>query len=205
LKINVRNSVGIGMWSLRVIEDARAGTARFALLRDAGPAGYSDVIEAWRLDADFRAWFNDELAGAGYDVFRWETPPITTANAGRPFEFALLDSPWLDERPDPADFAEYLRGAAEVATFPNLGADAILIAPRPLVDMSAYGHLGAFVRHAPEAQRQALWQAVGDAMARRIGARPVWLSTAGGGVPWLHVRLDDRPKYYGFAPYRSTP
>ncbi|MGI9175867.1 MAG: DUF6940 family protein [Rhodothermales bacterium] len=24
----------------------------------------------------------------------------------------------------------------------------------------------------------------------------MWLSTAGGGVSWLHVRLDSRPKYY---------
>jgi hypothetical protein len=30
-----------------------------------------------------------------------------------------------------------------------------------------------------------------------------WLSTAGMGVPWLHVRLDDRPKDYGHRPYRN--
>jgi len=29
-------------------------------------------------------------------------------------------------------------------------------------------------------------------------------STAGAGVSWLHVRLDDRPKYYGFKPYKKT-
>ena len=28
--------------------------------------------------------------------------------------------------------------------------------------------------------------------------------TAGMGVAWLHVRLDDRPKYYGFAEYRRA-
>ena len=44
-----------------------------------------------------------------------------------------------------------------------------------------------------------------DAIAARVGAEPVWLSTAGAGVPWLHVRLDDRPKYYGFGPYRQPP
>jgi hypothetical protein len=55
------------------------------------------------------------------------------------------------------------------------------------------------------AQQRALWQSVGEAMSRRIGARPVWLSTAGAGVAWLHVRLDDRPKYYGYAPYRAEP
>jgi Family of unknown function (DUF6940) len=29
-----------------------------------------------------------------------------------------------------------------------------------------------------------------------------FFSTAGAGVAWLHVRLDDRPKYYGYPPYR---
>jgi len=42
------------------------------------------------------------------------------------------------------------------------------------------------------------------AMQSRIGDRVVWLSTAGAGVPWLHVRLDDRPKYYHYGPYRQT-
>jgi hypothetical protein len=65
-----------------------------------------------------------------------------------------------------------------------------------------YGHLAAFVRGAPAEQREALWRTVGDALSRRLGAKPVWLSTAGAGVSWLHVRLDDRPKYYGHAPYR---
>jgi hypothetical protein len=87
----------------------------------------------------------------------------------------------------------------------NLGGDAILIVPCPVAEPSAYGHLAAFVRLAPERQRQALWQSVGEAMARRVGARPVWLSTAGAGVSWLHVRLDDRPKYYGYGPYRQHP
>jgi len=79
-----------------------------------------------------------------------------------------------------------------------------MVVPCPIAEPSAYGHLAAFVRQAPEPQWHALWQTVGAAMTRRIGSRPVWLSTAGAGVSWLHVRLDDRPKYYGYAPYRSA-
>jgi hypothetical protein len=109
----------------------------------------------------------------------------------------------LASRPDPEAFAAHFpKGVDGIVTFPNLGADAILVVPCPLAKSSAYGHLAAFVRHAPDAQRHALWQAVAAAMAQRIGDRPVWLSTAGAGVSWLHVRLDDRPKYYGFEPYR---
>ena len=32
---------------------------------------------------------------------------------------------------------------------------------------------------------------------------PVWVSTNGDGVAWLHVRIDERPKYYAYAPYRK--
>jgi hypothetical protein len=91
-----------------------------------------------------------------------------------------------------------------VAVFPTLGGDAVRVVPCRAADPSAYGHLAAFARLAPEPQRHALWRAVGDAMARRVGAKPVWLSTAGAGVAWLHVRLDDRPKYYGYGPYRRS-
>ena len=41
-----------------------------------------------------------------------------------------------------------------------------------------------------------------DAVAARLSDRPLWLSTSGAGVAWLHVRLDDRPKYIQHAPYR---
>lgn len=192
------------MWSARSEELADACGQRFAVAFDARPATFAEVIRAWQGDAGFRSQFNALLADAPYTAFRWETPPVTASTVSRPFEFVLLDSPGLARRPEPEAFAEHFAGAkAGVAAFPNLGGDAIMVVPCPVVAASAYGHLAAFVRHAPEQQRHALWQSVGEAMARRVGVKPVWLSTAGAGVSWLHVRLDDRPKYYGFAQYRQ--
>ena len=132
---------------------------------------------------------------------------MTATTAGQPFEFVLLDSPGLARQPDPDAFREHFdrMPVSQVAVFSNLGGDATMVVPHPIAAATAYGHLAAFVRSAPDHQRNALWRAVGDAMARRIGAKPVWLSTAGAGVSWLHVRLDDRPKYYGHAPYRALP
>ena len=131
-------------------------------------------------------------------------PPVA-GTLSRPFEFVVLDSPGLTRRPEPEAFAEHFAGAgADVVVFANLGGDAVMVVPCPVAEPSAYGQLAAFVRHTPEAQRQAFWQAVGESMERRLGAKPVWLSTAGAGVSWLHVRLDDRPKYYGFGPYRQS-
>ncbi len=192
------------MWSARSEELVHACGLRFAIALDSRPAAVAEVIRAWQGDAGFRSQFNALLADAPYTAFRWETPPVTASTMNQPFEFVLLDSPGLARRPDPEVFAEHFAGAeAGIAAFPNLGGDAIMVVPCPVAATSAYGHLAAFVRHAPELQRHALWQSVGEAMGRRVGAEPVWLSTAGAGVSWLHVRLDDRPKYYGFAPYRQ--
>jgi hypothetical protein len=192
------------LWIFRNEELTGHCGLRFVVELDAQPASFVDVLRGWQRDTEFRALFNASLAGAPYAAFRWETPPVTTAAATRPFEFVLLDSPGLARRPEPEAFAEQFRAApaADVVEFANLGGDAILVVPCPQAAPSAYGHLAAFVRAAPEAQRHALWQRVGEAMAKRLGDSPVWLSTAGAGVSWLHVRLDDRPKYYGFEPYR---
>jgi hypothetical protein len=195
------------MWRFRVDElDALDDWGlRYAAWIDGRAASASEVLLAWRDDPDFRSRFNAELAESPFPAFRWETPAVSDRTAGHPFEFVLLDSPGLARQPDPAPFLEHFEcaGDAEVLQVPNLGGDALLIIPRPLDVPTAYGHLAAFVRGAPDPQRHALWRSVGEAMLRRIGDRPVWLSTAGAGVPWLHVRLDDRPKYYQHRPYRQ--
>ena len=192
------------MWSVRREEFPNG--LRVTVEYAARPVSFADVIAHWQTDAAFRAWFNTLLTDAPFAAFRWETPAVTAATVSRPFEFVLLDAPGLARRPEPEAFAEHFRHAtATVIDCANLSGDAVLVVPCPVADDSAYGHLGAFVRAAPAEQRDVLWQRVGDAMARRMSAKPVWLSTAGAGVSWLHVRLDDRPKYYGHAPYREKP
>ncbi len=192
------------MWTARSEELAGTLGLRFTVASNSRPATVSDVLRGWQDDAAFRSLFNSLLADVPYTAFRWETPAVTAATVLQPFEFVLLDSPGLARRPDPKAFAEHFGDAeADVAVFPNLGGDAIMIVPCQVADISAYGHLAAFVRHAPELQRHTLWQSVGEAMTRRVGIDPVWLSTAGAGVSWLHVRLDNRPKYYGFGPYKQ--
>ncbi len=192
------------MWTARSEEVPKGSGLHFTLDRDARPATYADILVAWQDDVDFRSFFNSLLAECPYTAFRWETPAVTAATLTRPFEFVLLDSPFLARRPDPNAFASHFTDTESgVVTFPNRSGDALMVVPCPVVEPSAYGHLAAFVRHAPEGQRHALWQAVGAAMTQRISEKPVWLSTAGAGVAWLHVRLDDWPKYYGHPAYRQ--
>ncbi len=152
--------------------------------------------------AAFRSYFNALLAESPFSALRFETPPVTNETASRRFEFVLLNDPGLAANPDAKAFVEHFDEHKEVVVFKNLGKDAILVVPCPRGPARGYGHLVAFLRNAPESQKQALWEEVANAMLRRLDSRPVWLSTAGAGVSWLHVRLDDRPKYFGYGPYR---
>ena len=168
------------------------------------PLQFRQVIDYWVHSPEFREWFNGVLASVEFDSFRWETPGITTATSDRAFECVVFNSPGLAPRPDRSAFAAHFSAAAAVS-FPNLGRNAVLVAPCPVAEPDCYGHLAAFDRKAPPQQRDELWKLTGQAMQQRLSARPVWLSTAGAGVSWLHVRLDDRPKYYSWAPYKAVP
>ncbi|WP_428305471.1 DUF6940 family protein [Lacipirellula sp.] len=194
------------MWSSRQEALSVASGMRIELDRNSRPANFREVINAWQTDESFRDMFGSLLASSPFTAFRWETPGVNQSTLDRPFEFVLLDDPRLARQPDVNAFAKHFPNANEgIATFANLRGDALLVVPTPLTEQSAYGHLAAFVRQAPEQQRHALWRAVGMEMSQRLSAEPVWLSTAGAGVSWLHVRLDDVPKYYGHRPYRQAP
>jgi hypothetical protein len=193
------------MWTAQSEHLANGRAHRLTFALDSLPATFADVCRGWQSDAGFRSLFNALLADTPFTAFRWETPGVTAETSTRPFECIVLEAPGLARRPDREAFAEHFTDSGgNVVSFANLGGDAILVVPCPVVESSAYGHLAAFARLAPEWQRQALWQSVGEAMMQRVGVKPVWLSTAGDGVSWLHVRLDSWPKYYCYAPYARS-
>ncbi len=177
------------------------------ILCDGEPVSYAEAIDRWQVDGDFRDFFIGLLAEAPYDAYLWETPPITRMTSTRPFEFVFVESLDLARlSPDPAAFAQHFEAAdieIGVVSFWNLGGDARLVAPSPRDSLTTYPHLAAFARAAPASQQHAFWSTVGTNVADSLSDRPLWLSTNGLGVAWLHVRLDTRPKYYTFQPYRT--
>ena len=137
----------------------------------------------------------------------WECRPMQGATAGAvAFEWVVLHSPAVARLlQDPAPFRTRISGVRDVATFPNLGHDATLVAPTSGVDGEGCAHMVAFLRTAGSRRRAALWAAVGAALSDWLTHKPhqtVWLSTSGLGVSWLHVRLDSQPKYITWRPYR---
>lgn len=190
----------------RATTDA-SGTTVIVRITDAAgaPIAYGEAMAALGRDRARRAFLTGALAAAPFDAFYWETPPVTIETLDRPLEMALVDAPPLARtEADPSAFADRFDGEP-VVTFPNLGGDAVLVVPAPLGPEACYAHLAAFVRRAPEAQTDALWSSVARAVLERVSGAPLWLSTAGLGVPWLHVRLDARPKYYRHTPYARRP
>ncbi|WP_376697134.1 DUF6940 family protein [Wenzhouxiangella sp. EGI_FJ10305] len=179
-------------------------TVRLNLAGSSGLLSWREVLAGWRREPELGEILGQALAELRFVAFRWETPAMTHDRLDTPFECMAVDDASLDGRAEPASFSEYFRSDRDVVRFPNLGGDATMVVPCPRADESAYVHLAAFLRRAPRDQQRELWRVVSVAMSERLGDRPVWLSTAGGGVAWLHVRLDDRPKYYAHAPYRDS-
>lgn len=165
-------------------------------------ATFEEVWQAWRSDEAFRNFWISSLRGNPFEAYCWECPPVSEQNRSRPFECVFVSSPSLAHMtPEPEVFAEHFRAKQGVVKFGNLGGDALLVVPCPTGPGDEYAHLARFTQNAPAEQQHALWRAVGDAMAVRVNAAPTWLSTAGHGVAWLHVRLDSTPKYYRHAEY----
>lgn len=194
------------MWSSRTEQFSNGRVIKYAINADSAPLSYADVLTRWQNDSAFREYFFGLLIEAPFLAYRWETPPISIATASQPFEFVLLDSPSLACGPDTSAFAEHFSKSTPggIVEFANLGHDAILIVPSPIDVHSDYGHLAAFMRNSDMSQQHLLWRLVGEVTQRQLGKTPVWLSTAGAGVAWLHVRIDDWPKYYGYEPYRHA-
>lgn len=177
---------------------------RAALGSDGAPLDRAGFLARLGADADegLRAALTRAVREAPWPALCWECPPVHAAADGRPAAFVLVESPALARSvADPGPFASAFRdrSARPFVDFPNLGRDARLVAPRPGVAGDAT-HLAAFLRSATDAVADQLWRAVAEAVrgARAEGPAPRWLSTAGLGVSWLHVRVDTVPKYYRY-------
>lgn len=191
------------MWEARTLEVASG--KRIQLFQDNSPLSFRGLFSLLERDVEFRQWYSRTLTDCSFEAFFWEHPPFSTDTFDHEAEFVLLNGPSLASiKPEPAPFESQFESQTrgDVLVFPNLTGDALLIVPRPVGQLEAYPHLAAFLRHGPPTQVQAVWQSVARVVREELSPTPRWLSTAGLGVSWLHLRLDTRPKYYRFEPYK---
>jgi len=191
------------MWNFDATTTRASRTTHVAVAVDGQPLSFADALRHLGAEPQFRDFLTGLLASAPYGAYRWELPPVSIATASRPFEYVLIEDPRLERSPDPGPFAPYFTApdAPDVIATDNLSRTATLIVPRAVVPLTTYAHLARFVRGAPSAQIHALWHCLATTATERLSARRQWISTAGAGIPWLHVRIDDTPKYYAHRPY----
>jgi len=192
------------------VETLNGGIKKYRAMRpDGTPLTQLEVIQLWADEAkgeEYREDIRSVLVGQDSDAFFWECTPTNEHVIGRtPFEFVVVPAPSLSSKqPDTASFQSHFSGPCSFATFLNLGKDAVLVSPSPC-DGRDYAHLARFVKSAPPEHGRELFKHVGKAVLNNLGPNPMWLSTSGAGVYWLHVRLDSYPKYYSFSAYRQPP
>jgi len=153
---------------------------------------------------DFVDFFVEILKTNDHVGFFWEVKPVDKTKINEDFEFVLVKSNALPNiKADELTFKKYFDTGQKVVSFPNLGGDAQLVVPTPISSPDHYAHLAVFVRNAPQDQIQKFWKTIAIEFESLIDEKTVWLSTAGLGVSWLHVRIDSRPKYYRFQEYKN--
>ena len=193
------------MWEVR--SQIVSSGIRFHIFHGHSQLSFREVFFLLENNIDFARWYGETLAGCVFEAFFWEVPPLTTDTFENNAEFVLIESASLARlQPDPVPFESQfaLQQGSDVITFPNLGGDALLIVPAQLGPIEAYPHLATFLRNAPRKQVRSLWKIAAHTVRENLSRAPRWLSTAGLGVSWLHLRLDTRPKYYNFLPYKTA-
>lgn len=191
------------MWKSRIIS-SDTDTSKFRMEDREKLLSYAEVISLWQNSTDFTLFFIDILKQSVYEGFFLEVKPVTLNSISDAFEFVLVKSSVLPRiAADRSPFEKYFTGNFPVVSFPNHGGDAVLIVPAPIGPDADYAHLAKFVRNGTDSQLFEFWKKVAQEYKKAIGTQPKWLSTAGLGVYWLHIRIDSSPKYYRYENYKK--
>lgn len=190
-------------WTIRQTIIQSDKIIQYQILEKGQVLSFKKVINYWIASSSFRKFYNDLLLGSSFENFFWEHPPLLANNLEQLYEFVLVKSTNLVQvSPTPRFFKDYYEKDKTVVVFPNLGKNALMIVPVPEGDFD-YAHLGRFIRNARESHLDAFWKEVGVSFLAELGKEPKWLSTHGLGVYWLHIRIDEYPKYYHYQKYKN--
>lgn len=144
---------------------------------------------------------NTENAG---NFMEW--PKLTHLSLKNPFHAVFLPSNELAFTiPNPKAFN--MDNQEKVIVIKNLSRDTMLVIP-DLNSSKNFAHLTTFMIEVDEREDKELieqyWKAVGETIKTEIeknGKNGTWVSTSGLGIPWLHMRISQSPKYYHYKEY----
>lgn len=180
---------------------------KISILQEGQPISYRQLLALWKNNTYFIDCFNSFLANIEFTAYFWESIPVNNASLDNAYQFVVTGNPSLAQLScDPSPFANQFKATnTSIATFQNLGGDAWLVSPNANFSQQSYPHIAAFCRLAPQSLVTQLWQTVAQQLETAIHQNPIWLSTSGLGVSWVHIRIDTQPKYYSYLPYQKWP
>lgn len=89
--------------------------------------------------------------------------------------------------------------------FPNLSKDTILVVPVPKKGKQ-FTNLFHFMKNASLKQQKDLWKNVAKQAKKMLKKNDnIWISSAGLGVNYLHIRICNYPKYYEKSKLKALP
>ncbi|WP_299277216.1 hypothetical protein [uncultured Psychroserpens sp.] len=190
------------MWTFQT-DILNEGTLKFQIHNDGKTISYRDWIDLIQNSVEFCTFYTELLRTCDFKGFFWEVKPINKNELDFDFEFVLVEGSNLKYLvANSSRFEKYFTPHEDAVSFPNLRGDAQLVVPTKISEAKHYAHLALFLRHAPKSQILSFWKKVGTTFSQFLGEDKKWLSTAGLGVHWLHVRIDSSPKYYRHKDYK---
>lgn len=168
---------------------------------------YHQTLTLWATNPSFRKSYWQSLIAHGGNGCLWEHPRLTPFSADKPYECVITRTENFSRfTATSGPFLTKMELGTRVSTFPNLGGDSLLIVPNEPDENTDVNcrDLIAFCRTAPEEWLHEFWKRTGTEALKALADNSPrqFLSTHGFGVLWLHVRLEERAKYYNHQAYR---
>jgi len=181
---------------------------------------WKKCIELLNSSDDFKTLLVNVMNSVPFKSYFWETIPFSDRTAGTiGFQFVCLNAPNLEGLQ--ADCTSFGSAHGQIRVFPSLSRDAVLVVPpdrsadgKEVKKYASHSQISTFLRDVDSTERLRLFQELGRTLQVHVIDQagnfsmlgptvPVWVNTEGSGVPWLHLRIDTRPKYYHYDPFRS--
>jgi len=184
-------------YTIEILEQTK-NTVHFRIKEGENLLSFHEVFDLWEESVEFVRFYVSGLNKFNFEAFYWEHPALNNEFLTQRYECILQKSKSLGHRSiNEKAFADFIHEEDEVVDFMNLGKNTKLVIPTKKTDSETYNHLGKFLKLGAENQIIAVFQRVGKIVKQEIQERKlIWLNTAGGGVIWLHIRMDTKPKYY---------
>ena len=179
----------------------------YRLFRDGENLSYMQVFELLAAGDSIIETMTNFLVDWNQDFF-WEHPQVSSDNYKSNYEVSVIPTAAFDDRVENfSPFKSKFKITDQVKVFHNLRKDSLLIVPNTNeASDQNFITLRKFLQTAPNSLITRFWKTIGETMIEQISKNTdyCYLSTHGLGVLWLHVRIDQQPKYYHTKKYKIS-